>query len=89
MQATTMQATIMEQGVDMMIFGMGTVFVFLTVLVIATTLMSALITRYLPEPEPLPVRQPRPATALQQGVDPTTLAVIKAALEQHRRHHKQ
>lgn len=84
MQTVTPPTSVLQQGVDMLIVGMGTVFVFLTILVIATAVMSALIARYLPEPEPLPPRQPGPAPALQQGVDPTTLAVIRAALEQHR-----
>lgn len=77
-----MQETIMQQGVDLMLFGMGTVFVFLTVLVIATTIMSSLVQRFFPEPEPVaPVAGPAPT-----GVtDPKLLAIIKAAIEQHRK----
>ena len=80
-----MQETIMQQGADLMLNGMGTVFVFLTVLVIATTIMSSLITRYLPEPEPIVTRQPKakPVTAASVS-DPRLLAVIKAAVDQHR-----
>ena len=75
-----MQETIMQQGVDLMLFGMGTVFVFLTVLVIATTIMSSLVQRFFPEPA-VPDAGPAPT-----GVtDPKLLAIIKAAIEQHRK----
>lgn len=78
-----MQETIMQQGVDLMLFGMGTVFVFLTVLVIATTIMSSVVQRFFPEPEPV---LPAPKPAAPTGVtDPKLLAIIKAAIEQHRK----
>ncbi|MCV6615226.1 MAG: OadG family protein [Cellvibrionaceae bacterium] len=78
-----MSASIMQQGTDLMLFGMGTVFVFLTLLVIAVTIMSALIQKYFPEaPEPdvSPGHAP-PANTVQ---DPKVIAIIKAALDQHR-----
>ena len=82
-----MQETIMQQGVDLMLFGMGTVFVFLTVLVIATTIMSSVISRFFPEPEAPAV--PQPAMAPAAGVnDPKLLAIIKAAVDQHRAKNK-
>ncbi len=78
-----MQETIMQQGIDLMLFGMGTVFVFLTVLVIATTIMSSVVQRYFPEPEPV---LPSSKTTASTGVnDPKLLAIIKAAIEQHRK----
>ncbi len=58
-----------------MLFGMGTVFVFLTVLVLATTLMSALVARFAP---PLP-------EARDTAVEPRIAAVIAAAIREHRR----
>ena len=77
-----MQESILQQGVDLMLFGMGTVFVFLTVLVIATTIMSSLIARFFPEPE-VPMT-PRPQAAPAGVNDPKLLAIIKAAVDQHR-----
>lgn len=38
-----MQETLIDQGISLMIYGMGTVFVFLTILVFATGLMSKLV----------------------------------------------
>lgn len=74
-----MQEDIIQQGVDLMLYGMGTVFTFLTLLVIITGIMSSVVTRFFPEAEkPL-----APAPAGQ--VDARTMAVIKAAIEQHRK----
>lgn len=61
---------------------MGTVFVFLTLLVFATTFMSKFVTRFFPEQEePLKAYSPAPTS---QGPDARVLKVIKAAIEQHR-----
>ncbi len=82
-----MSASIVEQGVELMLFGMGTVIVFLGLLVLATTLMSRVLTRYFPEPEPAPapVRvAPAPAAA-----DSELVAVISAAIQQHRNRRRQ
>jgi oxaloacetate decarboxylase gamma subunit len=66
--------SMMGQGVELMIAGMGTVFVFLTCLVLATTMMSALVHRFHPEPA---------AEAL--SVTDEEVAVISAAIIQHRK----
>ena len=68
----------MAQGVELMLIGMGTVFVFLTTLVGATTLMSALAGN---ESEPGPA-----ATAVSggDGPDAEELAAISAAITRHR-----
>ena len=71
-----MADNLIGQGVELMLFGMGTVVVFLTLLVFITSGMSALVARFLPPPpEPL---------ARTAGVDAKTLAVISAAIHQHR-----
>ena len=73
-----MDGNLIEQGVELMLFGMGTVVVFLTLLVLITSAMSALVQRYLPPP-------PEPAAAAPaSGVDAKTLAIISAAIKQHR-----
>ncbi len=77
----------MQQGLDLMLYGMGSVLVFLTILVVVTVLMSALMTRLFPEPE---VEMPERSTTEGGAavVDDKLVAVIKAALEQHRKKHK-
>lgn len=75
-----MEEGLLVQGVELMLVGMGTVFVFLTALVMATSLMSSLVGR----------RQGR--VAVDAGPDdarglPTDeeIAAIAAAIDRHRR----
>ncbi|MBB3168586.1 OadG family protein [Simiduia aestuariiviva] len=76
-----MQQEIVQQGIDLMVFGMGTVVVFLTTLVIVTVAMSGVMSRFFPESEkPL-----TPSTPSGSAVDARTLAVIKAAIAKHRK----
>ncbi len=66
-----------------MLFGMGTVVVFLILLVLATSAMSALIQRFAPLP---PVIEPLAATAAPVD-DPVLPAVITAVIKKHRSRH--
>lgn len=79
-----MQPSIMEQGFDLMLFGMGTVFVFLTLLVFATRSMSWVVNRFFPENEPVIPVEPTPVAVNAAAVDPKVLAVIQEAIHQHR-----
>jgi oxaloacetate decarboxylase gamma subunit len=87
-----MQGSIVTQGVELMLFGMGTVLAFLTLLVLAIFLMSWVLQRYFPMPETdseanrLRSAVGAPATAFAAG-DSTLVAVISAALHQHRSKH--
>lgn len=76
-----MEVDLFQQGVDLMLFGMGTVFAFLILLVGASYLMSWVITRFFPEPV-------RPAVAVQMApvaaVEPRIQAAIQAAIDKHR-----
>lgn len=65
-----MQATLFDQGVRLMLVGMGTVFVFLTVLVIAMSLLAAVVRRIAPAPE--------------EAVSEDEVAAITAAIARHR-----
>jgi len=67
-----MEQSLLNQGVTLMVVGMGTVFVFLTALVIAMTLMAAI------------VRRLRPDVAIA-GISNEEIAAIGAAIRQHRR----
>ena len=67
-----MQSGLLEQGLTLMLVGMGTVFVFLTLLVAATSLMSALTARLSPPP------------AAESPVSDEEVAAISAAINRHR-----
>ena len=67
-----MQNELIDEGLTLMLAGMGTVFVFLTVLVVMTTLMSRLIMRF---QSPLD----------SAGPSDDEVAAITAAVTQHRR----
>ena len=68
-----MESTLMNQGLELMLVGMGTVFVFLTVLVIAMSFMASLVARLAP--------------AVAEGVTDEEVAAITAAITAHRKKH--
>lgn len=73
----------MQQGLDITLFGMGIVFTFLLLLVICTTIMSRVMTRFFPEPEP--VSAPASGASLSDPTSDTRLRkIIEAAIKQHR-----
>ncbi|MEH6585952.1 MAG: OadG family protein [Halioglobus sp.] len=78
-----MQQDIVAQGLELMLYGMGTVVVFLALLVIATTAMSSFVGRYFPEPQTPAVMGNKPAST---GAAPNDelVAAITAAVHQHR-----
>lgn len=65
-----METDLLNQGLQLMLAGMGTVFVFLTLLVMATSLMSRLVMRLQP--------------AAEQSASDEELAAISAAIARHR-----
>jgi oxaloacetate decarboxylase gamma subunit len=66
-----METSLLDQGVTLMFVGMGTVFAFLTVLVIGMSLMSALAIRLTP-------------AAGADEISDEEVAAITAAIAQHR-----
>ena len=81
-----MHNSLLDQGLGLMTYGMGTVFVFLTLLVICVVLMSAFIRKYLPVEDQPDVAAPTSAPVVDAapGVDAVTLEVIQQAIYQHR-----
>ncbi len=77
--ASTVDPMVME-GVQLMLVGMGTVFVFLTLLVFAVRAMSALILKYFP-PAPF---QTNTGAASPGGIPKAHVAAVAAAIEKHR-----
>ncbi len=72
-----MQESLIQQGVDMMLYGMGTVFIFLIVLVLAISLMSRLVAKFSPAAPLVPAETAEPVDAL-------TAKIIQAAIAKHR-----
>ena len=74
---------LLVEGINLMIFGMSFVFLFLTTLVGVTLVMSKVVNRFFPEPLPATDTsgQGRVATATN---DNEIVAAITAALHQHR-----
>ena len=80
-------AELFGEGINLMFSGMGFVLVFLLILIWAIGLMSKLINKYFPEPQPSP-KTPSNTTALSAA--PTDdferlRPVIVAAIAHHRR----
>jgi oxaloacetate decarboxylase gamma subunit len=73
--------SLLSDGFTLMWIGMGTVFVFLVVLVLATQVMSALINKFYPDKVFIPEDMHS-----VQAIDDETLAVIKEAIRVHRIH---
>lgn len=89
-----MSPTLFEQGVEIMLFGMGTVIAFLTLLVIAMGLMSRLLTYFYPAANPPALSAAAPAPGAPQRESDELLVVITAAVHRHRQqsgqtHHKE
>ena len=81
-----MAENFVAQGLELMLYGMGTVVLFLALLVLVTTVMSGVIGRYFPEPTTAaPARPARPSAPAAAGTpDSEVVAAITAALRQHR-----
>jgi oxaloacetate decarboxylase gamma subunit len=67
-----MTNNLIDEGLRLMLVGMGTVFVFLTLLVVVTTLMSRIVIRI-------------QAKAIASGITDEEVAAISAAVMLHRR----
>jgi oxaloacetate decarboxylase (Na+ extruding) subunit gamma len=71
----------MSSGIELMLTGMGIVYAFLAMLVVAIKIMTALVTRYFPE---MPVDF---VVAPSNTNEPLVIAAITAAVHQYRSKH--
>lgn len=79
-----MNNDLISEGLSLMMLGMGTVFVFLALLIVMMSFMSTAIQKYFPE-QPASVEPFVSIVESDSDVpDEKTLAIIKSALEQHR-----
>lgn len=72
----------LSAGVDLMLVGMGLVFLFLAMLIVAVNLMSALILRF------FPITPPPPPVAAVETAQPDLIAAISIALHRYRTKHQ-
>lgn len=83
---------LLHDGLTLMGVGMGFVFVFLTVLVAGTTLMSLLVRRLSPAPAATATATPaagrRVEPARDDAADAELMAVLSAAVHRYRRRHR-
>lgn len=77
-----METSIVQMGFNLMLYGMGMVFVFLSILVVCTSLMSKVIQSYFPEPQP---EQLVSSTDVSTAVDTRTIEILQLAIDQHRK----
>jgi oxaloacetate decarboxylase gamma subunit len=78
------QSDLLLEGVELMFIGMGTVMVFLVMLIYAIRMMSVLVQRFAPEPV-APAVTSRPSRApAPDSASPDVVAAIQAAIHQHR-----
>ena len=78
-----MDSLLISQGLDLMLFGMGTVFTFLTLLVGITTAMSAMVLRF--AKDEVPEAQTSSNEIHTALVEPRIIKVIQTAIGQHRK----
>jgi oxaloacetate decarboxylase gamma subunit len=83
-----MSDALWTQAIDLMLFGMGSVFIFLGLLVVVTVIISKTISRLFPEqsvsPVPKSALSPTLPQATHQNVEPEIMSAIKAAIDKHR-----
>lgn len=77
-----MNEPLLHEGLNLLLYGMGTVIIFLTVLVAVTVLMSALITRFSAADDSSASVSTSPVPS---EVDERVLEIIQQAINQHRR----
>jgi oxaloacetate decarboxylase (Na+ extruding) subunit gamma len=75
-------AGLISQGVELAVIGMGTVFIFLTVLILITRMMSSLVLKFEPAEDLVTASSASHSSPVtDQG---RLLAIITAAISEHR-----
>ena len=81
-----MEQSLIESSISLLLYGMGTVFVFLIVAIVAITAMSHIINRFFPaRVVEIPAAVSTPVAA---EVEPHIVKAIQLALDKHRRREK-
>ena len=83
-----MQASLFQQGIELMLYGMGTVFVFLMMLILATVVMSSMVQRFAPADPIKPLAKTKSQTVPATAENERLLAVITTAVHKYRSRHE-
>ncbi|ETX09372.1 oxaloacetate decarboxylase [Marinomonas ushuaiensis DSM 15871] len=75
---------LLEEGIGLMVLGMGFVFLFLIILIFVTGYMSRLLNHFFPEVQVATPVEPTARSVNQPSIDAQMVAVITAAVHQHR-----
>ena len=75
---------LLMEGVELMLMGIGAVFLFLMLLIACINLMSWLVIRFVPEEVPVTAEPRRVPVSSAAPVEPELLAAIGAAVRLHR-----
>ena len=74
------ETNLIIEGFKFMGLGMGTVFLFLIIMIVAMNVMSAIISKYFPEPQPTANTEVK----TQDNKNKKVIAAISAAIQHHR-----
>ena len=78
-----MYTTLVEQGLQLMVAGLGTVFLFLSILVVVTLLMSSAVANWVGSLNPPHGLADNPKRRKNFSVEPRTVRIIQAALDRY------
>jgi oxaloacetate decarboxylase gamma subunit len=76
-----MDSKLLVDAINLTLFGMGFVFVFLALMVVVTTLMSASVLRLQPN-----ANLEGSGSVIDNGIDEEAEFIIREAIKMHRRH---
>ena len=77
-----MEVNLVVEGGKFMVLGMSIVFLFLVLMIFSMNVMSKIIHRYFPEPQPSPAN-PASSSAPAEGDKLKKVAAIAAAIHHH------
>ena len=75
-----METNLVLEGIKFMGLGMGTVFVFLIIMIVCMNIMSTIIDKYFPEPK----ASAKSSTSAPKNDNKKIVAAISAAIQHHR-----
>jgi oxaloacetate decarboxylase gamma subunit len=70
------EVNLVVEGFKFMVLGMGTVFIFLIIMIGAMIAQAKIITKYFPEPQPTPVNKNIASTSKKNKIAAITAAIM-------------